>query len=527
VDSNSSTRAVAVTCGALAAVVSLAFAAFTGHMWEDYFITFRASLNLATGNGLVFEPGERVHTFTSPLGTLLPALFALGGGEGVEIRALWMLRVLSAVALAGALWIVVRQLQRDSLSRVTIAVVAACVILDAKVVDFAMNGMETGLVVFLTIFTWYALVSGARVWPIALAFAGLQWTRPDGFVFFGALAAAWIAFGSGDDGLDRRTRTLMVLRGGALGGLIYLPWVVFAWSYYGSPIPHTILAKAQAASALQVIERLAAYPLRLLVGDTPLHDIYMPAYYYLGGWPAAATAWSRVLATVAALTWAWPRVARPGRIASAALFLGGFYVNYIPNFAWYYPAWAALGWVSFGYLVHALANGVASTVPRATVWAGATAVLLLQVGTFGSVAWQMRTQQSLVELGVRREVGLWLASNAESDDTVFLECLGYIGYYSGLKMLDWPGLASREVLAARRGGADSFPGVVPVLRPDWLVLRPREVDMVFAATPELRDSYRRVRTFDQRAAVDAVGFLPGRGYLEYDATFVVYQRAGD
>src|SRR5688500_19444741 len=80
-------------------VVSLGFAAFTGHMWEDYLITFRASFNLATGNGLVYEPGERVHSFTSPIGTLLPALFELSGGAAGEVRALSALRNVSGLAL--------------------------------------------------------------------------------------------------------------------------------------------------------------------------------------------------------------------------------------------------------------------------------------------------------------------------------------------------------------------------------------------------------------------------------------------
>ena len=93
---------------ALAAAVALGFAAFTGHIWEDYFITFRASLHLATGQGLVFQPGERVHTFTSPLGTVLPALFALGGGDDVALRALWLFRLVSAAALGGALWLAAR-----------------------------------------------------------------------------------------------------------------------------------------------------------------------------------------------------------------------------------------------------------------------------------------------------------------------------------------------------------------------------------------------------------------------------------
>src|SRR5690349_11265175 len=49
----------------LAFLLPLAFAGFTGHAWEDYFITLRSSRNLVEGHGLVFNPGERVHTFTS------------------------------------------------------------------------------------------------------------------------------------------------------------------------------------------------------------------------------------------------------------------------------------------------------------------------------------------------------------------------------------------------------------------------------------------------------------------------------
>jgi len=37
--------------GALAAI-ALIYAAWTGHIWEDFFITFRASRNLAEGFGL-------------------------------------------------------------------------------------------------------------------------------------------------------------------------------------------------------------------------------------------------------------------------------------------------------------------------------------------------------------------------------------------------------------------------------------------------------------------------------------------
>src|SRR3954468_23010485 len=103
---------LAWVAAAVTAIVALLFALVTRHAWEDYYITFRASLNLATGHGLVYQPGERVHSFTSPIGTLLPALFAVGGGEHVADRALWCFRLLSAAMLAGAIGMAARRFHR-------------------------------------------------------------------------------------------------------------------------------------------------------------------------------------------------------------------------------------------------------------------------------------------------------------------------------------------------------------------------------------------------------------------------------
>lgn len=47
-----------------------------------------------------------------------------------------------------------------------------------------------------------------------------------------------------------------------------------------------------------------------------------------------------------------------------------------------------------------------------------------------------------MEDGIRRPIGEWLRQVARPSDRVLLEPLGYIGYYSGLHMLDTVGLVN-------------------------------------------------------------------------------------
>ncbi len=513
--------------GSVAALACLAFAAFTRHAWEDYYITFRASLNLATGHGLVFQPGERVHTFTSPLGTLLPALFALGGGEDVATRALWLFRLVSAGALGGALFLVARLLRHRAFAPLAIGAAGAAWALDAKTIDFSINGMESALLVFFIVLAWRALSDGARVLPCALALAGLQWTRPDGCVFFGVLGLAWGWLGAAAEP-DARKRLGRLVRAVTLGLALYLPWIAFAWWYYGTPVPHTIQAKVSHHGAGELLAALALYPWRLLFGDVALHDVFMPAYFFFGGWPSALRWLARLLALGGALAWLWPQVRTPGRLASLAFCLGGFYVEYIPRSPWYYPGWEALGFIAWaGLLDAALRRGGSASVGAAAARIVSAIWVLAQAALLAAVAWQMRTQQAIIEDGHRAVLGRWLRATAAPGDRVYLEPLGYVGYFSGLKMLDWPGLASPEVVAARRAGHLPHAGIIAALRPEWLVLRPDQVDAIRVAAPRLlTEDYRLARTFDARPALDAVATLPGRGYLRFDAVYQVFQRTG-
>ncbi len=53
---------------------------------------------MATGHGLVFNEGDHLQTFTSPLETLLLALASLVTGNASDVAALWLYRGASIIA---------------------------------------------------------------------------------------------------------------------------------------------------------------------------------------------------------------------------------------------------------------------------------------------------------------------------------------------------------------------------------------------------------------------------------------------
>ena len=115
----------------------------------------------------------------------------------------------------------------------------------------------------------------------------------------------------------------------------------------------------------------------------------------------------------------------------------------------------------------------------------------------------VKVHQEVVEWGNRKVIGEWLRANASGpDDTVFLECLGYIGFFSQLKMYDYPGLGAPEVIAARRLTSsriypECWDELIEGLEPDWLVIRPLEIDVIRRNSPDLLESeYSLAKIFD-------------------------------
>lgn len=511
----------------LALLIPLGFAWFTSHIWEDYFITLRSSRNLVEGHGLVFNPGERVHTFTSPLGVLVPALCTWIAGVNHEETAIWIFRLINAACLMAGAALVYRRFEEMKIAVAARLLFFGLLLFDGKLIDFSINGMETAMVVFFLLLLWSELETSAkpRAGILAVCFGGVMWARPDGFVLAGALLLPYLIFRQPPSG--KPAISWKPLIGGlVLGALIYLPWFAWAWWYYGSPVPNTIVAKAAYTPPLQIRE-LLLMPWYTLTGESQLKYLFLPSYWMFGSWPSGLIRFAQLLSIVATFAWLIPGLSASGRRAGLAIFLGMFYLCSIPLFPWYVPPWSVLASLALcfvfndGYTRLALANRIRwLQVMRM----GCALVVGIQVATFAAVAWQMRILQQAIENDGRRDIGLWLKQHAQAGDTIFLEPLGYIGYYSGLKTYDFPGLSSPEVIAAYKSGITSYAALIEKLQPTWVVLRPQEIGSPQFQTHPVLNHYVLANKWDARPALDRVSFLPGRKWGEFDSGFLLYRK---
>jgi hypothetical protein len=132
----------------------------------------------------------------------------------------------------------------------------------------------------------------------------------------------------------------------------------------------------------------------------------------------------------------------------------------------------------------------------------AYALALLYVGSFIAVTLLTfrgeRNVQRYVENGNRKQIGLYFAKVSTPQQTIGLEPLGYVGYYSRRRIYDYPGLCNREVVRYIREHPQNrnLTDMLGFFRPDFIVLRPYEYKSALAKGHEwLKTDYTLIRDF--------------------------------
>jgi hypothetical protein len=394
---------------------------------EDAFITFRYARNLASGHGLVYNPGESVMGYSSPLWTVWCAAGHALFGDPIA----WS-RVSATLADVVALVLVTHLLLRHA----TRAAAWTFAVFFAAWPYFAFasaSGMEMSLL--------FALISlaAAAAGTIASgpALAALALTRPEG------LAAALVI------SLRARGRDRVVAAALAAAGLGALAW------QYGTIVPQSVASKA------------ALYGLGGPWAGRFWWEWLSPAL--LGRYPGLGDTTMLALLTVVAAPSFYHGVrelwrVRSTRLAIAAAAAVGIWLGYallgVAYFWWYlFVPLAGVALVAAVGLPQAVRGPlipVALAALTASLWSVAPS---LYVG---------RAQQEQVAFGGAADA---LRRSCRPGDRVLLEPIGFVGYYAPVVVIDEIGLVTPRVAERRRRGAGWYFDTIEAERPEWLVVR--------------------------------------------------------
>lgn len=204
---------------------------------DDAYITFRYARNILAGSGFVFNPGEHVLGTTTPLYTLLLVLAgSVTGGAGANFPLLAL--ALNAVFDALTCVFLYRIAKSLGYSVAGLFCAAAWAIAPFSV-TFAIGGMETSFFILLLVSCLYFYLNSR--YRMAFLLGGFAFlVRPDVLIFLALIGAdrAWRAYSTGEIKSFLKEVGLLVLP--------VIPWLVFAWIYFGTPIPHSVIAKTVA-----------------------------------------------------------------------------------------------------------------------------------------------------------------------------------------------------------------------------------------------------------------------------------------
>ena len=230
--SHSAVNAVNLAALLLAALTLLMFVVFFALPADDAYIVGRYVRQLYSGNGLVFNPGERINALTSPLHTLVIAVIHPLSRVPVDVY-----RIAAATLTA---WTLIAIARRAYAAKPDAMLFLALTLASPFVCFWGIGGLETPLLLCAcSCLTWLALSATPEGGPArALRIIGLATAavliRYDSILYVAPVAVLFLSWFRTDARVIAATIVCTVL---ALG------WVAFTYVYYGDVLPTSFYVK--------------------------------------------------------------------------------------------------------------------------------------------------------------------------------------------------------------------------------------------------------------------------------------------
>lgn len=399
-----------------AALVALQVGSFSSVRGDDAFITYRYGQNLASGLGLVFNPGDRMLGSTSPGQMLLSALVYAVAGLQATPNVMATVGCLAWSAQVIALFLLLDR----ALGRGGAALVAALVGLGATGAQ-GWVPLETNLVAACVLFAFVA--ADRRAWVATAVLAALATLlRPDAWLPALLLGAFCI--------WERRRHAL-----GPCAVFVVLAslWPLIAWQYYGSPLPQSALTKYHRSSLLEYL----------------IHELTSPCDFFLPAGPALIRTFLMIALAIGGGVQLLKNAPRLAPFVSYGVLHALAYLQLRPftMHQWHLYPWVLVLCVLFWSALISVARVSLQQARRAAYWLTVTTcacLALLQAARFADAA---RTLAAGYWTGQRHstylEIARYLRQHAAAGEWFASVEVGTIAYYSKLSAFDVGGLVTR------------------------------------------------------------------------------------
>jgi len=454
--------------------------------YDDAYITYRYAYNLASGSGLVYNPGEAHLGTTTPL---LAVSLGLFGYLTSPDQIPWLGKWFTGIALILLAWSVFLMLKKDA--GWIAGTVSSLYLLTTPVLS-TMWGGETLWLLFFAVSAIYSYARGREC--ISAVFCGLAFlTRGEGILIGGLLALHHII-----------TNRRIPWMAGIVMFLVVLPWCLFAIHAFGSPLPGTLQAKqAQLDSGYWgPFFRTSVDWLRAYVMGSPTFNFIQPDWRY---------GVIVVLAGIGMIFYRkWWKSATAGVLIWVSVYAVGYTLLGIPFYTWYAiplllagllmaGLGAQYGWDMLGKIRPARFAVLALCLLPA--WAGWRSIQDYQTAPVSPV-------QRLYT-----NAGIWLRDHTPASSTVGFFEIGYLGYHANRTMIDPMGLATPEAVPFVAKG--NFTQLYHERQPDYILLNAHR----------WKDRIGKIAEEDWFIkAYHEIGRIEEPGY--FDAPIVIYQKSG-
>ncbi len=205
---------------------------------DDQFILYRYVDNIVSGNGFVFNVGEKVLGSTTPLFTIVSSLFSyIFKSVYIPDIVAYLNIFLLSISSVFVFKIAKRLSVNDVYSYVLV------LIYSLNMSKMIPEGMETPMFLVFTLSAVYCLLTEKRKLSAVLLSLSLI-TRPDSILIAFLFLIFWY--------LNFKIKETIRLV--SISILVALPWLIFAVFYFGSFIPQSLLAKMHSSDIVRMPE---------------------------------------------------------------------------------------------------------------------------------------------------------------------------------------------------------------------------------------------------------------------------------